>query len=290
MLGYVKCDEGELLVKHQRLYNAAYCGLCHSIRKNGAACILPFFSYDFVFLALVRLLVTQEEIELEKDFCFLHPFRKKKQRVKDNKAFSYSSFAALVLCTEKIRDDRLDPDTGVFKKLLYSLFLPILDGACSRFEKKEKAYQGFCASVRQILAEGRELEKKGASLDLMCRNFASCLSWILSFGTEGVSHRLLSGIGDFLGRYLYLLDALDDLEEDRKNGSFNPLLASGAFPEREDWVRLDMVASFYLQEMEKILELTEGSAHLLAICKNIVCRGLPGQMKKIIESKIGVKE
>jgi hypothetical protein len=124
----------------------------------------------------------------------------------------------------------------------------------------------------------------------MCQNFASCLSIVFSFGTEGVSHRLLSGIGEFLGRYLYLLDALDDLEKDREKGSFNPLLSSGSLPEREEWVRLDMVASFYLQEIEKILDLAEGSAHLLSICKNIVCRGLPGQMKKIIESKIGVKK
>ncbi len=290
MLGYVKCDEGELLVKHQKLYHAAYCGLCHSIRKNGAACILPFFSYDFVFLALVRLLVTAENIELERDFCLFHPFRKKKQRVKDNKALSYSSFAALVLCTEKMRDDGMDPDTGTFKKLLCRLFLPGLDRACIRLEKREKSYQGLSSLVRKILAEGREWEKQGASLDQMCQNFASCLSIVFSFGTEGVSHRLLSGIGEFLGRYLYLLDALDDLEKDREKGSFNPLLASASLPEREEWVRLDMVASFYLQEIEKILDLAEGSAHLLAICKNIVCRGLPGQMKKIIESKIGVKK
>ena len=117
MFGYIGCDEGELLVKHHKLYGAVYCGLCHSVRKNKARALLPFFRYDFVFLALARLLFTGEEIKLEKDFCFLHPFRRKKKRLADNQALSYTVFASSLLTAEKMEDDRLDRDTSFLRRL-----------------------------------------------------------------------------------------------------------------------------------------------------------------------------
>ena len=70
MLGYVKCDPGELLVRQHGLYRALYCGLCRSARRGFGAASSPFHSYDFVFLAAVRHLVLGEPYRIERRRCF----------------------------------------------------------------------------------------------------------------------------------------------------------------------------------------------------------------------------
>jgi len=287
MLGYVKCEEGELLVKHQRLYRAVYCGLCHSIRVTGMRALLPFHNYDFVFLALFRMLVTDEKLSLERDRCFLHPFRKGKQRLRHNPTMAYTAFAALVLTAEKMRDDLLDSDTSFFRRCLIRFTLPHLLRARRRYEKKEPWLKELSAKTASILAEGRELEKEGAELDALCDNFARCLALLFSFGLRGKEERLLSGMGDLLGRYLYTLDALDDREKDLKSGAFNPLLRGGVLPSKEALCQMDLVLSFTVGEMKKILDLVEGEPALLAICENIIGRGLPATAYPILNPERG---
>lgn len=289
MLGYVRCDEGEMLVKLHRLYRAVYCGLCHSVRKVGARFLLPFFNYDFVFLALVRMLICGEEMRLEKDRCLFHPFQGKKQRMAHNPTLAYTAYCALVLTAEKMKDDLLDSDSSLGRRVVIRLVLPSLQRERRRIEKKNSDYAGLSTAVSRILSEGREAEKNNAGADEMASNFALCMSTLFSFGCDGINARLLEGMGDKLGRFLYTLDALDDLEKDRELGAFNPLLTDGEMPDRETLLRLDMILSFYVEEMKKILDLVEGDPSLKALCEHIVCRGLPVAAKKILKPNNGEK-
>ncbi len=287
MLGYVKCDEAELKGKHHRLYGAVYCGLCHSIRSIKAHALLPFFSYDFVFLALLRMLVLEEKMQLEKGFCLLHPFRKKKQRMAHNKSLEYSAYAALVLTIEKMKDDLIDRDRSFLQLLPIRVVLPILNRERRSFETKTGTDSALAQRISENLAKGRLLEKEGAGLDAMCDNFASCLSLLFSYQTTGVQNRILSGIGDLLGRFLYTIDAIDDREKDKESGTFNPILEQGELPNEKRLSELDMVLSFYISEMKKILDLTQGDPALFALCDNIICRGLSAAAKKILKPNLG---
>jgi hypothetical protein len=289
VLGYICCDEGELLVKHHKLYGAAYCGLCHSVRKNKLRPLLPFFSYDFVFLAIARLLFTGEEMTLEKDFCLFHPFRRKKKRLKDNRALSYSAYAAALLTAEKMKDDCLDRDSSFFRRVLIWCYLPFLRSGLRKQERKNPSYRKLSQKVRELLKEGRDLEQKGADLDTICANFGQVLAYLMSFDTEGKANRLLFGLGDLLGKYIYTLDALDDAAKDLRSGAFNPLLKKGALPEKKELILLDQVQAFYISEMKKILDLSQGEEALFRLCENIIEKGLPGQMKKILQKEFGEK-
>ncbi|MBR2616549.1 MAG: hypothetical protein IKC69_07720 [Clostridia bacterium] len=283
MLGYVKCSEGELRVKHHRLYGAAYCGLCHSVRVIGARALLPFFSYDFVFLALCRQLVTGEEMSLERDHCLLHPFRKNKMRLSHNRSLEHAAAVTLFLTMEKMQDDLLDGDSPFFRRLVLRLYLPLLRRSSRRFLRKHPDYEDLLHQMAASLREGRALEQKGASLDEMCGNFGACLKEAFSYGTTGNEARFLSALGDHLGRYLYTLDALDDREKDLKSGAFNPILKEHKLPDEETLYRLDQVLSFLVDEMKKVLDLVDGDEALLALCENIVCLGLPAAEKKIMK-------
>lgn len=290
MLGYVRCATGDLLVKHHALYQAMYCGLCNSIKKNAGRSLLPFLSYDFVFLALIRLLASEEEVAFEKQFCLLHPWKNKRQRTKDNAALRYASQTALFLTYEKMRDDLLDRDSSFFRRALVTLWSPFLRRACKRVVRKDPSLKPLYDTVSASMEEGRELEKKNASLDEMCTSFSRCLSAIFSFGTDERTARILSSVGEHLGRFIYTVDAIDDLESDEKKGAFNPILLQYGSAEkaREHFPELDLVLSYYISQMKLALDLLEGDAALRAVCENIVCLGLTrsaGNIMKLKEEK-----
>ena len=289
MLGYVKPEPAEMLVKHHNLYRAAYCGLCRSVKKNATRFLLPFFSDDFVFLAVLRMAVSGEDVKTEKEFCFLHPFRKDHRRIADSPSLKHAALVSLVFTYEKMQDEFLDRDSSFARRLLLKLWSSRLEKTIRTHCKKDADFLFLSQKIACVLEESRELEKQNADLDAMCSNFASCLSLAFSYGLEGENERLLKGIGDCIGRFLYTLDALDDLEKDEKKGAFNPILArySTAMEAKKHFSELDLVLSFYVQEAKLGLDLLAGEKNLLAVCENIICHGLPGAVRRILKPKMG---
>lgn len=292
MLGYVRCATGEMLVKHHSLYQALYCGLCHSIRKNTTCALLPFLSYDFVFLATLRLLVSGDPLQTEKQLCLFHPLKNKKKRIKDNPQLCYAARASLFLTYEKMRDDLLDGDAPSSRRILLWIWAPILKRACKRLIRKEPELGALSSALSEKMEEGRRLEEKAASLDEMCASFAECLALVFSFGLEGEAARILSSLGAHLGRFIYTLDAMDDLDKDEKKGAFNPILLryGDAKKAKVHFEEMDLVLSFYVNQMKLALDLLEGDKNLFAICDNIICLGLSQSAGKIMKPKTEKQE
>ena len=98
MFGYVKPLPGELKVKEYEFYKAAYCGLCRALKEKSR--ILPFtLSYDFVFLAILKMAVANEKPEIRKIRCIAHPFRKNKPALSLTPSLEKTaSAAALLVC------------------------------------------------------------------------------------------------------------------------------------------------------------------------------------------------
>lgn len=76
MFGYIRPVESELLVKEYEFYRAVYCSLCKTGGRRVSRFSRFFLNYDFVFLALVRLALTREQVGTEKAFC---PYRRKRK-------------------------------------------------------------------------------------------------------------------------------------------------------------------------------------------------------------------
>ena len=193
----------------------------------------------------------------------------------------------LVLTYEKMKDDLLDRDLPLKRKFLIHLFFPFLKQKIEKIARKNNAFCQIFDKVSSIMEKGREMEENGADLDAMCSVFASCMSYMFSFGFQGDKEKILSAIGEKIGRLLYTIDALDDLEKDEKNGAFNPILNEyGTLTEAKSaFSKLDIVLSFYIQEMKLALDLFQGDPDLFALCEHIICIGIPNNIKKIIKSK-----
>lgn len=106
MFGYIRPVESELLVKEYEFYRAVYCSLCKTGGRRVSRFSRFFLNYDFVFLALVRLALTREQVGTEKAFC---PYRLKKKTVlAENDAVTYTTAAFGLLSYYKLCDDIAD--------------------------------------------------------------------------------------------------------------------------------------------------------------------------------------
>jgi hypothetical protein len=118
--------------------------------------------------------------------------------------------------------------------------------------------------------------------------FGDLLADIVSYGCEGAAARIAKSIGWQTGRFIYIIDAIDDLEEDRKKGRFNPflLLYDGAPPDawRED-VRDALIAS--LADLETALDLMNDTADpdRRGVIQNILYLGMPATVRQVLYGK-----
>ena len=64
-----------------------------------------------------------------------------------------------------------------------------------------------------------------ASVDAAAEPTAELLSFLFTLDvSEERQRRVLERLGYCMGRWIYLIDAADDLEKDRKSGNYNPFL------------------------------------------------------------------
>lgn len=221
MFGYIKPNAGELRVKEYELYKAVYCGLCRTGGKRVSHLTRLLLSYDFVFLAMLRFCFTGEKLTVHPERCPCFPLRKR-PAVGECETLVYCASVFAVLTYYKYCD--CIHDEKGFKKL-GALLMRVL---CKPMKKKAlKRYGGLDETIALPLGELVELEKNGEScLDKAADCFARMLAGAASFGFEGADKRILFECGYHTGRFIYIADACDDLEDDAKKGRYNALMAA----------------------------------------------------------------
>ncbi len=274
MFGYVRAHSAELKVKEYEAYRGVYCGLCRSMGKCTGQCSRMTLSYDFAFLALLRICISGEAIEFEQRRCIAHPL-KKRNMMKSGPTLEYCSRAAAILNYHKIKDD-LSDEKG-FAKIGATLVLPFVSTA-----RKKALRAGLLEldqSIRALLCELSEIEKKElASVDEPAAVFGEILSQICAYGLEGSKERIAAQIGRSVGKWIYSVDALDDIREDAKRRRYNPfiLLYGGEMPNSEQLAPIADALRAALCSAENALDLIEcDNRDIKNIVDNIMFLGLP---------------
>ncbi len=173
-------------------------------------------NYDFTFLAV--LFWPQEEGNPLHGGCMVHPIAGR-DYFPENNALALAADESVILAWWQIQDALADPGKG---KMKYRAASGALKGAFCRARERRPAFDG---TVRRQLEELRRLEEaKCASLDEPADAFARLLSAAAEAAEEPVKRRVLEQLLYHLGRWIYLVDAADDLAKDFASGSYNPLL------------------------------------------------------------------
>lgn len=291
MFGYIKPYKGELKVSENDFYQSVYCGLCKRLKNNYGLVSTFTLNYDFTFLALLKMSLSQKEQKVEKGKCAVYPFRKRLICF-DDEALDFSAACATVIIYYKTQDSLIDNGfKGKLKGRLYSPF------SNSHIKKLEEPYLTLFETVGGFMKEQKEIEdSKSDNIDLASDPSAKSLQEIFAMlSQDPVEKRVLSRFGYLLGRWVYFIDALDDLEDDLEKGNYNPFLIK---------YNIETISDIHFEEIysqvEPILNLTIGEIastfHLLnlfqyrSMLENIVYLGLKNTQQAIKNKRSKVNE
>ena len=216
MFGYIRINEAELRIRELDLYRSYYCGLCEDLLSYHGRLSQLTLNYDTTFLALLLTSLYEPADESRGEGrCIAHPL--KKHSFSRNAYTKYAADMTVLLAWYSSRDDW--EDERKFRGLVVSGALRgAFDTVCAGHPEK-------AAHTARCLERLRELEKQGegATADETGACFGGLLAEIFAY-EEDAWAPALRHMGFYLGKYIYLLDAYDDLDKDAETGSFNPLL------------------------------------------------------------------
>lgn len=212
MFGYVTTNQEELKIKDFRRYQTFYCGLCRDLGDRHGQTARLTLTYDMTFLAVLLTGLYEPEERVEERFCPLHPA--KKRICRRNAAVSYAADMNLLLCYYNLLDDWLDE-----KKPVPLALARMIRGDVREIMIK---YPRQARAVRQYMKKLRECELENSpDLDRASGDTGRMLAEIFVWKDDHWKETL-GKVGFYLGKFIYLMDAFEDVEKDRKTGNYNP--------------------------------------------------------------------
>lgn len=284
MFGYVKVNSAELKVKEYEFYRGTYCGLCRSMGKCTGQCSRATLSYDFVFLALVRIAAQPEKLEFEQRRCLAHPLKKRNSMVQ-NSALDYCAGAAAILNYRKTADD-IEDEKGS-KKLRALLTKPFVSRARKKALRRDPQLRELDQAVAEELANLSSLEKdKSSGVDAPADCFGRLLGLIMSFCLEEDQKRITYQLGKSVGAWIYIADAIDDMQSDVKKGRYNPFvkLYDGRIPDGRELELIYAAVKSKLLNAESAFDLLNAeNGSVENIIANILFLGIPQKTEELIK-------
>lgn len=215
MFGYVRPAMDRLTEEEQGDYGALYCGLCHALGRRYGPVSRWILNYDFTFLAALL----SGGLETEERRCIASPLRPKRAAAGDP-ALDLAADLSVILTGYKLRDEVLD--ASFFKAQGCRAAGAALGGA---FRRACQARPRFADHTRREMDRLLRLEQaRCPTLDEPADTFASLLAGVAGEVEDPVQRRVFSQLFYHLGRWIYLVDALDDLKKDAGEGQYNPIL------------------------------------------------------------------
>lgn len=217
MFGYVRPPLEVLSQEEADRFRRMYCGLCHTLGERYGLAARFILNYDFTYLAL--LLAPTEEGPCGSGRCAVKGFQKKAYRISDS-AMELAADESVILAYWQARDGVADHDW--LHGLKYRSISAILEPA---YRKAAAFRPEYDAVVRLQLDLLKQLEDERCdSIDRAADAFAALLANAAKELDDPIRRRVLEQVLYHLGRWVYLVDAADDMKNDVKTGNYNPLV------------------------------------------------------------------
>lgn len=284
MFGYVRIDKPEMKVKEYEAYRGLYCSLCKAMGRYFGVLSRLTLSYDITFLLLVRLSFLGISPSFEQGRCPFNPTKRCNYCCNGENELKYTASVSMMMFYFKVKDNI--SDGSFFKKLIMYLLLP---WAKSKYKKAKRFYPEVAGIIEECMLRqsGNEKEKTPVT-DKAAHESADALGKIVAFGFDdekGYLYRFGYGIG----KWVYLMDAADDIEKDLKSKSYNAFVEKYSLSSYGDISQstidgiigtLNLSCAIACEAYEKIENKT-----LVPIIENIIFSGMTIRMNNIFERK-----
>lgn len=283
MFGYITPEKPELKIKEYEAFRAYYCGVCRSIGKRHGQLKRLTLNYDSAFLAVLLSAVANEPGKVMRRRCPAHPLEKR-HMIEESNIVDYASDINLLLAYYNLEDKKRDDG-----KIAPSAAMLILK---RKFRRLRRKYPDKCVIMEERLDDLVSLEKeKCASMDMAAEPFAKLMEEVTAFEPlcrNEKTEQTLRWIGYHLGKWIYLLDAYDDLEKDIRDKSYNPLIYQYQYKDQDInefrlqiRERVEFNLMYSLNQISKAFELLEIKINK-GIIENIIYMGMRRKTENIL--------
>ena len=271
MFGYVRINKMDLTFREYDYYKGYYCGLCKYLKENHGEISRLSLNYDITFLIVILTAIYKVKSTITEERCIANPLKKKMRIV--NEITEYAASMNILLSYYKLEDNLYD-DNGIKDRLAYGIYKGKLKKAYDKYPEKAEY-------IRKQLSDLRELEnEKSKSIDRVSNTFGNLMGEIFVFKNDEYEQNLRN-IGFNLGKYIYILDAYEDLEEDYEKGRYNPFID---YIDKKDELKkkVDRLISMSLGIVARNIESLNLEFNK-SIIDNIIYSGVYLRYKNILE-------
>lgn len=254
-------DEKQLAPEEMDRYREVYCGVCHSLKDQSGQLCRMALTYDMTFLALLLNSLYEPSERKGAERCAAHPT--KPQPFATSECTEYAADATVVLAYHKLLDDWND-DRKISRRAAAGLLRSAYREASGRRPSLARAVEEGMDDIRAIE------QARNASLDEAANRFGLVLGEVFAYRDDFWKDDL-TALGAYLGKFVYLMDAVMDFDDDVKSGSYNPLVEADTAP-RDMEEALRIVAAKAARAFERLP--LEQDIHIL---RNSIYAGIWGQ-------------
>lgn len=261
MFGYIIINKGDMKFKEFDVYHSYYCGLCQALKERYGKLGQVSLSYDMTFFVMLLSSLYEPETEISEVKCVAHPFEKHPVRM--NEFSYYGADMNLLFTYYKCKDDW--DDDRKLTRLAY-------------WKSLKKSYRNISAcygekikKIRNLMRElSQEEKRENQDIDYMAGIFGEILGEMMAPKNDEWQSSL-KAMGNNLGKFIYLMDAYEDIEEDIKKGRYNPLKKRFESPDFEEEIKtvLTMIMAECCREFEKLPVIEN-----VEILRNILYSGI----------------
>lgn len=244
MFGYIIINKGDMKFKEFDVYHSYYCGLCRALKERYGVLGQISLTYDMTFLVMLLSGLYEPETREEMTGCIAHPFEK--HLFRRNIYSDYSADMNVLFTYYKCRDDWEDDHKAL--KLGYG---KLLKGA---YRKIQSDYSNKVKKIDSLMREmSQEEHRQNEDIDRMAGLFGEIMGEIFAMKQDEWEENLRA-MGFCLGKFIYLLDAYEDIEEDIKKNRYNPLKKRYENPDFDEEIKmiLTMMMAGCSKEFEKL--------------------------------------
>ncbi len=272
MFGYLIAAADVLEESQKQRYKAFYCGLCRSLEKCYGQAARLTLNYDVTFLVLLLSSLYEPAETHDSRRCLRHPLEA--QQFVTSEISEYAAGMNVALAYLKCLDNWHDD-----KKLSALSEAKLLEAA---YKKACAAYPRQCEAMQKAMDELSAIEKEGIEApDAAAACFGRLMEELFIYRHDRWEN-VLRPMANALGRFIYLMDAVMDLEDDHASGSYNPFKSYYGRDDNEQ--RFEDILKMQLGEcvyyFDK-LPLVEDAGLMM----NILCIGLWLQFNKKYRGK-----
>ena len=279
MFGYVRYDLPNLQVKDFLLYKAMYCGLCKGIAAACGQRARLGLTYDVTFLSALLHNMTGQGVTITRQNCFEHAVRKRPIAEADELTRELGALNTL-LTYAKFSDDVADGNGGRAERAWFRAGAKRAGAQYTRLAALVKVYVGAQAAVES---------KRSPSPDEAAEPTAALLRALAPHFLRDKNSQAAEQLFYAVGKWVYLIDALDDYDRDMKKGGYNPFVLAYGQPTREALVREKGQELAFLFDT-LFFEMREGLAGVKFyfnrdLTDNVILRGIPLETQRVMRGE-----